>query len=186
MGTQTIFKLSWVFFLLLMALVAITLLIPKAKAQGFTVENRMHGGISVPQRTEQPNIGKEGLASTGWSAGTTFYFESSKFDGGPTIGITYGDYNAEAQIGLTRLQLLRVEIGAFTHFRIIGAEIVIISGGFGKSFSFSPFSGNGFGGSVGFAYEAARAYGVYARYSYYNLGIRTVGLLEAGVQARIF
>jgi hypothetical protein len=77
-----------VFFLLLMALVAITLLIPKAKAQGFTVESRMHGGISVPQRTEQPNIGKEGS--------------------------------------------------------------------------------------------------VYARYGYYNLGSRTVGLLEAGLQAKIF
>lgn len=152
----------------------------------FNIQNRTFGGISIPQRTEQPfGQGKNALASTGWSAGTAFYIESTSINGGLVLSGTYGAYNAEAQIGRTSLHLLRVEIGAYTNFSMFDGE-AILTGSFGKAFQYTPAMNNGFGGSVGAAYEAGKRYGVFGRYGYYNMGSNTVGLLEAGIQVRVF
>jgi hypothetical protein len=151
----------------------------------FVPEVRVHGGLSVPQRTEQPGIGREGLAGLGWSAGASLYLRSTSVDGGAVAVVSYGDYNAEAHVGYPRLQLLRIEMGAFTDFDVFSNR-VILSGTFGKVFQYYSVSNNGIGGSVGIAYEAVRRYGVFGRYSYYNLGRNTLGLWEAGVQLRMF
>lgn len=151
----------------------------------FIPEVRVHCGLSVPQRTEQPNVGREGLAGLGWSAGTSLYLRSTSIDGGAVAIISYGDYNAEVHVGYPRLQLLRVEGGAFTDFDFFSNKI-ILSGTFGKVYQLAAIHNNGIGGSVGIAYEAVKRYGVFGRYSYYNLGRNTLGLLEAGVQLRMF
>jgi len=151
----------------------------------FTVENRTYGGISIPQRTEQPALrgAKYALAGTGWSAGTTFYLRSSIVDGGLIVTGTYGEYNAEKRLAGTRLHLLRVEIGAFTDFYLIGYDgKMLVFGSFGKAFVYSALQNNGFGGSVGTAYEAGKRYGVFGKWSYYDLGTNTIALLEAGIQ----
>jgi hypothetical protein len=151
----------------------------------FVPEVRVHGGLSVPQRTEQPNVGREGLAGLGWSAGASLYLRSTSVDGGAVAVVSYGDYNAEVHIGYPRLQLFRIEVGAFTDFDFVQNKLILL-GTVGKAFQYASIHNNAIGGSVGIAYEAVKRYGVFGRYSYYNLGRNTLGLWEAGVQLRMF
>ncbi len=148
---------------------------------------RAMGGISVPQRTEQPHqTTKFGLAGAGWSTGINVMIGHIHFDGGLLISTSYGDYDANTtHIGSPRLKLLRAEIGAFTHFPFVNQELYLF-GSFGKAFQFDPIHNNGFGGSVGATYETAKRYGIYARYGYYNLGLNTVSMLEAGLSLKVF
>ena len=157
-----------------------------AFAQIESISVRIGGGISVPQRTEQPGLGKQALAGTGWETNAIMYMRSTSFNkGGLILATSYGEYNAENRYGITYLHLLAVEAGAYAIIPVY-TEHILVNGSFGKAFQYGINTTNGFGGSLSLSYETAGTYSIYTRWSYYDTGANTIGLLKAGIAYTIF